>query len=108
MNSAKLLRSIVRLAKRVTKRPLEVHDTRRPHFFCDLAQPDDADGWDSSRLDGSCDQSHGLITDASGRGEQHRVHTLLFEPPGNLWSGCVQQCLDVRRLDMAHKAVAGG
>jgi hypothetical protein len=106
VDHAKLLRAIARRAQRVAERPFQMYCARRAHFLGDLAQTDDRDGWDAGGLDGAGDQSHGLIADASGRRQQYCVDAILLELAGHLRRAGVQQRLNVRRLDMAHEAVA--
>ena len=84
VDHAALLNALTRLAIRVAKGPSEVNRTRRPNFLGDLAQPDDADSGNPSRLNRTCDQSNGLVADSSGWAEQHRIDSLLPQLRCNL------------------------
>jgi hypothetical protein len=66
MNDNTLLYVIPRLAIWVAEWPLEVNGTRWPHFLRNLTQPDHTNGWNPRSLNGSCDQSNGLVAEPSG------------------------------------------
>ena len=108
VDDAELLCAIERLAKWVAKRPFQMERAWRAHLLGNLFQTDNADSRNPGGLDCASDQSHGLVADASGRREQHRIDLLLLELVGNLRRCALQERRDVRRLNMAHEAVAGG
>ena len=74
-----LLPGVARLAERVAERPLDVDGSRRIHFFGIFPHDRHPDSRDAGFFNLSLDQSHGLVADASGWGQQHHVYFLLPE-----------------------------
>jgi hypothetical protein len=58
-------------------------------------------------FDHSLDQSHGLIADPSGRGQQDQVDLILFKRSRHFRSSLFDQGCDMSPVDMAHEAVVG-
>jgi hypothetical protein len=103
-----LLSRPIRLTQRVAEGPGQVQATRRAHLLSNILQADQANRADVGDLDDAGDQSDGLIAESSSRGEQHRVDLFLAELLGHLGSRLADERIEVRRLDMAHKAEAIG
>jgi hypothetical protein len=99
-----LLIDVARLAQRMAKRPRQENRSRRFYLFCITAYQGYADRRDADCLDGTLDQSDGLIANASGRSEQHGVHPVLLEHTGHSGRGFAYQSIDMGPLNMAHKA----
>ena len=103
-----LLFSIARLAQRVTKRPLQVDTARRLYLFCVLSNDCYPNGGDACFFDLSLDQPHGLIADASSRGEQNDIDLvgleLLYHLPGRLRD----QGGNVTAVNMTHEGIVAG
>jgi len=106
-NNCSLLLDIAWLTQRMTKRPLQVDAAWRLNLFCELANDGDANGGDTGFFDFSLDQSHGLIADASSRGEQNHVDMILFELFYHLLSSLPDQAGNMSTVDMAHERVVG-
>lgn len=87
---------------------------RKTHAECpwgldvvrDISVYDDAHSRDTLLLDGTCDQSDGLLADRSARCEEGGVRPICFQPQGHLWRGLVDQLLRFRQI--AHEAVRPG
>lgn len=58
---------------------------------------------DPFRFNGSLNQSNGLVAQASGRGEDHQVHAVVFQLAGHLRRRTHDQGVDVGRQDVAHE-----
>ncbi len=101
-NNALLLR-IPWFAERVTKRPLQVNASWRLYLFRVLTYDRYSHGGDSSFFDLSLYQSHGLIADASSRGEQDDVNLVLLEFFNDLFCCLPDQGGNVPAVDMAHE-----
>ena len=76
-NHSPLLLDITRLTERMSKRPLDVNGPWRPHLFCVFAHDRYPDCRDAGFFNLSLDQSHGLVADASGGGQQDHVNFVL-------------------------------
>lgn len=76
-NHGPLLLDIARLTERVSKRPLDVNGPWRLHLFCVFAHDRYPDCRDAGFFNLSLDQSHGLVADASGGGQQDHVNFVL-------------------------------
>ena len=74
-----MLPGIARFTERVTEGPLKVNGARRLNLFCIFTYDRHPDGRDAGFLNLSLDQSHGLVADASGRGQQNHIDDLLSE-----------------------------
>ena len=72
-----LLPDVARFAERMAEGPLDVDGARRLHFFGIFPHDRYPDGRDAGFFDLSLDQSHGLVADASGRGQQDHVNFVL-------------------------------
>ncbi len=99
----RLLVPVAGFPQGVPEGPAQKNGSRRFYFFGVLAHDGDADGGDAGLLNRPLDQSDGLIADASGRGQKDGVHAIFKEHAGNLRSCSLDQCLDVRTVDMAHE-----
>ena len=106
-NNSPLLLNLSRFTKRMTERPFQVNATWRLNLFRVLPNNGDANGGDSGFFNLSLYQSHGLIADASGRGEQDHVDLVLFEPLSHLLGGLSDQAGNVATVDVAHEGVVG-
>ena len=100
-----LLLNIARLAQRVTKRPLQVDAARRLYLFCVLTNDCYPNGGDAGFFDFSLDQSHGLIADASGRGEQNDIDIVMLELLYHLLGRLSDQGGNVTAVNMAHEGI---
>ena len=76
-NHGPLLLDIARLTERVSKRPLDVNGPWRLHLFCVFTHDRYPDCRDAGFFNLSLDQSHGLVADASGGGQQDHVNFVL-------------------------------
>ena len=76
-NHGPLLLDIARLTERVSKRPLDVNGPWRLYLFCVFAHDRYPDSRDTGFFNLSLDQSHGLVADASGGGQQDHVNFVL-------------------------------
>ncbi len=65
-----LLADVPRFAEGMAEGPMEVDAARRAYLLGVLAHDGNADGGDAGFLDGPLHQSHGLIAETSGRGQQ--------------------------------------
>ena len=106
-NNSPLLLNVARFTKRVAKRPFQVNTTWRLNLFRVLPNNGDANGGDSGFFNLSLYQSHGLIADASGRGEQDHVDLVPFESLHHFLGGLSDQGGDVATVDVAHEGVVG-
>ena len=106
-NNRPLLLDVARFTKRMTERPLQVNAAWRLNFFSVLPNDGDAYGGDTGFFNLSLYQSHGLIADASSRGEQDHVNLVLFEPLHHLLGGLSDQSGNVATVDVAHERVVG-
>lgn len=100
-----LLLYIARLAQRVTKGPLQVDAARRLHLFCVLTHDCYPNGGDPCFFDFSLDQSHGLIADASSRGEQNDIDLFMLELLYHLPGRLSDQGGNVTAVNMAHEGI---
>ena len=102
-----LLFNIARPAERVTKRPLQVDTARRLYLLCVFTNDCYPNGGNAGFFDLSLDQSHGLIADASGRGEQNGIDPvgleLFYHLPGRLRD----QGGNVTAVNMTHEGIVG-
>jgi len=76
-NHGPLLLDIARLTERMPKRPLDVNGPWRLYLFCVFTYDRYPDSRDAGFFNLSLDQSHGLVADASGRGQQDHVNFVL-------------------------------
>ena len=76
----------------------------RLDLLADAAREGHRDGGDAGRFDDALDQSHGLIAQASGRGEDDGIHPILIKLVRHLGCGGVHQGVDVGRQDVTHEA----
>ena len=106
-NNSPLLLDVARFTKRMTERPFQVNAAWRLNLFRVLPNNGDANGGDSGFFNLSLYQSHGLIADASGRGEQDHVDLVLFESLHHFLGGLSDQGGDVATVDVAHEGVVG-
>jgi len=104
-NNRPLLLNVARFTKRMTERPFQVNAAWRLNFFCVLPNNGDANGGDTGFFNLSLYQSHGLIADASSRGEQDHVDLVLFEPLHHLLSGLANQGRNMSTVNMSHEGV---
>ena len=104
-NNRPLLLNVARFAKRMTERPFQVNATWRLNFFCVLPNNGDANGGDTGFFNLSLYQSHGLIADASSRGEQDHIDLVLFEPLHHLLGSLSDQGGNVATVYVAHEGV---
>jgi len=100
-----LLLNIARLAQRMTKGPLQVDATRRLYLFCVLTNDCYPNGGDACFFDLSLDQSHGLIADASSRGEQNDINLVVLEFLYHLPGRLGDQGGNVSAVNMAHEGI---
>ena len=106
-NNCPLLLNVARFTKRMTERPFQVNAAWRLNLFRVLPNNGDANGGDTGFFNLSLYQSHGLIADASSRGEKDHVDLVLFEPLHHLLSGLANQGRNVSTVNMAHEGVVG-
>jgi hypothetical protein len=104
-NNSPLLLNFTRFTKRMAKGPLQVDAARRLNLLSVLPNDGDANGGDAGFFNLSLYQSHGLIADASSRGEQDNVDLVLFESFHHLLSGLANQGGNVATVDVAHERV---
>ena len=100
-----LLLYIARLAQRMTKGPLQVDAARRLYLFCVFTNDCYSNGGDACFFDLSLDQSHGLIADASGRGEQNDIDIVMLELLYHLLGRLSDQGGNVTAVNMAHEGI---
>ncbi|GEM_PF-2182537 len=98
-----LLSHISRFAERVTERPFQVNAAWRLYLLRVLTHDCYSHGSDSSFFDLSLYQSHGLIADASSRGEQDDVNLVLPEFFHDLFCCLSNQGGNMPAVDMAHE-----
>lgn len=106
-NNSPLLLNVARFTKRMAERPLQVNAARRLNLFCVLTNNGDANCGDAGFFNLSLYQSHGLIADASGRGEQNHVNLVLFKSLHDLLGGLSDQGGDVATVNVTHERVVG-
>ena len=106
-NNCPLLLNVTRLTKRMTERPFQVNAAWRLNLFRVLPNNGDANGGDTGFFNLSLYQSHGLIADASSRGEQDHVDLVLFESFHHLLGGLSYQGGNVSTVNMPHEGVVG-
>ena len=92
-----LLSDIIRFAQGVTERPLEEDGSGRLNLFRVFADNRDAHGGDALVFDLSLDQSHGLIADTSGGGQQDQINLVFLEFAGDLRAAFLNKCRALRR-----------
>ena len=102
-----LLLNVARFTKGMAERPFQVNAAWRLNFFRVLPNNGDANGGDTGFFNLSLYQSHGLIADASSRGEQDQVDLVLFELLHHILSGLANQGRNVSTVNMAHEGVVG-
>ena len=100
-----MLLDIARLTERVSKRPLDVNGPWRLHLFCVFAHDRYPDCRDAGFFNLSLDQSHGLVADASGGGQQDHVNFVLSKFFDDLPGGFADQRGDVMPVNMSHEGV---
>ncbi len=100
-----LLPGVARFAQRVAEGPFDEDGARRLHLLTVLANDRHPDGGDPGLFDRSLDQSHGLIADASGGGQQDQVDAVPAEPVRDLPGRGADQGGDVPAVDMPHEGV---
>jgi len=91
------------LTQRVAKGPAQIDRSRRFDFFGIGPVDGNADRRNSTGFYDTLNQSHGLMTDASGRCQQYHVHFQFLENSDNLERGPVDQGLNMAAVDMAHE-----
>jgi len=106
-NNSPLLLNLSRFAKRMTERPFQVNAAWWLNLFRILPNDGDTYGGDTGFFNLSLYQSHGLIADASSRGEQDHVDLVLFESLHHLLGGLSDQSGNVATVDVAHERVVG-
>ena len=106
-NNSPLLLNLSRFAKRMTERPFQVNAAWWLNLFRILPNDGDTHGGDTGFFNLSLYQSHGLIADASSRGEQDHVDLVLFESLHHLLGGLSDQSGNVATIDVAHERVVG-
>jgi len=74
-----LLWPVACLAQGMAEGPLEENRAGRAHFFAVVPDYRHADGRNACSLNLSLDQSHGLVTDSSSRGQQDNIDLFCFE-----------------------------
>ena len=102
-----LLFNLARFTKWVAEGPLQVDASWRLNLFCVLPNDGDANGGDTGFFNFSLYQSHGLIADASSRGQQDDVDLILSEPFHHLFCYLPDQGGNVSTVDVAHEGVVG-
>ena len=107
-NHRPLLLDVARLTERVTEGPLDVDGSRRLHLFRIFTHDRHPDSRDAGFFNLSLDQSHGLVADASGRGQQDHVDGLLPELFDDLSRRLVYQGGDVMPVNVPHEGVVAG
>ncbi len=98
-----MLPDVARFAERVAEGPLDVDGARRLHFFGIFPHDRYPDSRDAGFFDLSLDQSHGLVADASGRGQQDHVDGLLPEFIDDLSRRSADQGGDVTPVNVPHQ-----
>jgi hypothetical protein len=68
-----LLGGRIGLTQRMAQRPFHEDDAGHAHGFCQIAGDGNGDSRDSRCFYCTCDQSHGPITESSGRGEEGKI-----------------------------------
>ena len=106
-NDRPLLLNLARFTQRMAERPFQVNAAWRLNLFRVLPNNGDANGGDTGFFNLSLYQSHGLIADASGRGEQNHVDLVLFEPLHHFLGCLSDQGGNVTTVDVAHEGVVG-
>ena len=106
-NNCPLLLNVARFTKRMTERPFQVNAAWWLNLFRILPNDGDTYGGDTGFFNLSLYQSHGLIADASSRGEQDHVDLVLFESLHHLLGGLSDQSGNVATVDVAHERVVG-
>ena len=104
-NNSPLLLYIARLAQRMTKGPLQIDAARRLYLFCVFTNDCYPNGGDACFFDLSLDQSHGLIADASSRGEQNDINLVALEFLHHLPGRLGDQGGNVSAVNMAHEGI---
>jgi len=100
-----LLPDVPRFAQRVAKWPTQEHGAWRPYFFSEFPHDRYADGGNAGFFNLSLDQSHGLIADASGGGQQDDVDLIQPEFFRHLFCRAADQGDNVFTVNMAHEGI---
>ena len=74
-----MLLEVARFTERMAEGPLDVNGSWRLYLFGVFTHDRYPDSRDASFFDLSLDQSHGLVADASGRGQQDHINGVLAE-----------------------------
>ena len=100
-----LLPDMTGFAKRVTEGPFQENGTGWPDLFGVIAHDRNADSRDTGLLDGSLDQPHGLVAEASGWRQQDHVHPVPSQGLGNLRRRFLDQGHKMAAVDVAHERI---
>ena len=76
-NHGSLLLDVARFTERMAERPLDINGPWRLDLFSVFTHDRYPDSRDAGSFNLSLDQSHGLVADASGRGQQDHVNRVL-------------------------------
>lgn len=104
-NDCALLFDVARFAEWMTERPLQVNAARRLDLLRVLTHNCDPHGRNAGFFNLSLYQSHGLIADASRRGEQDHVDLGLLELINHLLGSLTNQGGDMSSVYMAHEGI---
>ena len=99
-----LLGQIARFAQGMAEGPFEEDGAGRLDFFRVVPNDGDAHRRNALSFDFSLDQPHGLIADASGRGQQHQIDLVFLELAGNFRGARFDQGRYAAAVNMAHEA----
>lgn len=98
-----LLLDVASFTQRVPEGPFQKNAAWRLHFLGVFTHDRYPDSGDAGFLNLSLDQPHGLITDASGRGQQNDVDVICSQAQGNLFCTLFDKLRNVPAVDMPHK-----
>lgn len=102
-NNLLLSECLARVRQGVSHGETGVKGSWRKNLFGDVRRQGYGYGWDAEIFNGTLDQSHGLIADASGGGEDYDVYLIVLEHGCDLWCGFMNKGVDVGTYDMTHK-----
>ena len=104
-NHDTLLFDVARFTQWMAKGPAQEDRARWLHLLGELTHDRYPDGGDAGFLYFSLDQSHGLIADTSGRGQQDDVDLVLPEFSDHLFCRLFDQGGDMATVNMAHERI---
>lgn len=102
-----LLLNVARFTKRVAEGPTQKDGAWRLNLFRIFSNDRNPDCGDPDFFNFSLYQSHGLIADASGRGQKNQIDLIGFEFACDLPGGFFDQRHDVPTIDMPHEGIMG-